>query len=287
MTVDQQPPGTGGAEPAGAGGGRWQRLRVPVIVAVVALAGLLYVAVNHRNESTSASGATPTPGAAGSATPSTTPSAAASSPACLPRIVETGFGVTEDVVHYGVIARSDCPQVAYNIVVSVQVFDRAGRSIAGHNDFLPEINVLLPGQQVGAAGSFYMSAARPVGRVEVRFTDAATGPVSAFAAWPTSVRITDLEYETVRGAPDRTTVTGQIVTEPARAVLCAPHTSLILRDAKGKIIYGAQGQVHADRFVTFDLAIPAEADRGKTTAYVALGEVGISLDPVSMAACRS
>jgi hypothetical protein len=285
VTVDEQPPDTGGAQPASAGGGWWQRLRVPVIVAVVALAGLLYVAVNHRNESTSANGATPAPGAAGSTTPSTTPSAA-SSPACLPTVVETGFGVTGKNVDYGFIARSDCPQATYNIVISTRVFDPAGREIGGQNEVLPEVNVVLPGQQVGGAGRFYLTTVRPVGRVEVRVTRGRPAPVSAFAGWPNSVRVTDLEYQPVRGAPDRTTVTGQIVTAPARAVLCAPHTSLILRDAGGKIIYAIQGQVHSTS-VTFELAIPAAADRRKTTAFVSLGEVAFSVDAVSTASCRS
>lgn len=275
MTVNDQPPHPGP--------GLWPRLRVAVIVAVVALAGLLYVVVNHRNDVTSGTGAEPTVGAARSTAPSPSPSG----PVCLPKIVEIGYSVTRNNVHYGVIARSDCPETTYDLVPSVHVFDTAGRPIAGHDEFLPEINVLLPGQQVGGAGTFYMLAVRPVGRLEVRFTAGDPAPVGLFAAWPTSVRVTDLEYEKHRGASDYTTVTGQIVTEPERAGLCAPHTSLILRDAKGKIIYGVQGEVHSDAFVTFDLAIPTKADLSKTTAYVALGAVAISFDPASGAACRS
>jgi hypothetical protein len=212
-------------------------------------------------------------------------SAAPSTPACLPRITESGFSVTGHVVHYGVIARSDCPQATFNDVVTARVLDANARQIDGRDENLPELVVLLPGQEVGGAGAFYMTDVTTVSRVDVEFTAASAAPVSAFASWPTSVRVADLNIS----KPDdlgRTTVTGRIVTEPAHAPLCWPHTSLIVRDAAGKIIYGLSG-VPQGTLVSFDVAMPAKADTSKVTVSVALGQAGLSLEPLSTAACRS
>jgi hypothetical protein len=278
MTVDEQPD---------SGPGLWQRLRVPVIVAAVALAGLLYVAVNHRNEATSGTGAAATPSASGSRTPSTTASAAPHRPACLPRVLETGFSVSEGDVEYGAIVRSDCPQALFNIAVSARAFDTAGREIDGKETAWPEINVLLPRQQVGGAGVFAMRTAKPVGRVEVRFTDALSAPVSVFARWPASVRVADLTFS----KPDRVggvRATGRIVTEPASAALCWPHASLILRDSAGAIVgatWGAvlggepgQGLTHASSVEFRVPKVPAKADLRRATAYVTLGIDSLDID---------
>jgi hypothetical protein len=252
---------------------RW----ILVAVAVLALASVGFVLLSRYDEGRPPSGTATTVAAA------TSPSS--SLPACLPKITDAGFSVTGHVVHYGVIARSDCPQATFNNVVSVRVLDAAGNPIDGHHDNLPELLVLLPGQEVGGAGSFYMINVATVSRVDASFTASSAAPVSAFAAWPTSVRVADLNV----GKPDsvgRTTVTGRIVTEPAGATLCSPYTSLILRDAAGKIIYGMSG-VPRGTLVSFDLAMPGTADTGKTTVYVALGRGAVSLDQAAAAACRT
>jgi hypothetical protein len=274
-------PETGGSLPSGARRGPWPRYRLLIAVAVVALAGVVVVAVNRNHYFRSPNGAAPTAATADS----TTPSAAAPKPVCLPTITETGFSVIGHDVYYGVIARSDCPQATYNNVVFVRVLDAAGNQIEGQNDYLPEMVVLLPGQEVGGAGSFYLKTVTTVSKVEVKFTAASAAPVSAFASWPTSVQVTDLNISKP-DAVGRTTVTGQIVTEPPGAYLCSPRTSLILRDATGKIIYGLAGQPRANT-VYFDLAMPANADLSRTTVYVALGQAALSLNPVATAACRA
>jgi hypothetical protein len=282
VTMDEQP---------GPGRGLWPRLRVGVIVAAVALAGLLYVAVNHRNETTSGNGAAATPSGPGSPTPLAVPSG----PACLPRVLETGFFVFQQAVEYGITVRSDCPQALINIAVSVLVLDTTDRPVDGFDSLLPFIDVLLPGQQIGAAGVFAMTTAKPVGRVEIRFTDALPAPVSVFAGWPTSVRVADLTFD----RPDHAggvRVTGRIVTEPANAILCFPHTNLILRDSAGAIVGGRWGLILGEpgrtRATTSFLLpkVPATADLSKTTAYVTLGGPQVDVDAgkynPSGAACR-
>jgi hypothetical protein len=227
----------------------------------------------------------PTGSGPASSAPATGGPVAPSAPPCLPKVVESGFSVADHVVHYGVIARSDCPQAAIDNAVSVRVLDAAGKTIAGQDENTPDLAVLLPGQQVGGAGTFYMWTITTVSRVDVEFTASDPAPVSAFAAWPTSVRVTGISVS----KPDdrgRTTVSGQIVTEPADAPLCWPHASLIVRDSAGRIIYGQSVAPQASR-VSFTLAMPAKADTSTIAVYVALGLIGLSLDPASTAACRT
>jgi hypothetical protein len=277
VTVDEQTRRVGQSLRSAADGGRRSGRWILIAVAAFVLAVTGCVASDRHDGFGPPSGIPTTVVGSGSTAPSP--------PACLPRILESGFSVTRHVVHYGVIARSDCPEVTFNNVVSVRVLDADGKKIDGQDESLPELVVLLPGQELGGAGAFYMTNVMTVGRVDVEFTGASAAPASAFASWPTSVRVADLHIS----KPDdvgRTTVTGRIVTEPDRAALCWPHTGLIVRDVAGKIIYGQSG-VPQGGLVSFDLAMPARADLGKVTVYVALGQVGLSLDPVSTAACRT
>lgn len=262
-----------GAPQAGLRAGHW--LLIGMVLVILAALGWV---VAHRGDHSAPPAATAT-SVPGSVTPGE------SGAVCLPKIVESGFSVTGHSVNYAVIARSDCPRATYNNALSVQVFDPAGHPVAGQDEQQPDLLVLLPGQQIGGAGRFGMTTVSAVGRIVVSFTASSPAPISAFASWPTSIRVVDL----VVGKPDArrwTNVAGRVVTEPVGVGLCEPQASLIVRDTSGKIIYGQQGSPQAGR-VSFDLTMPPGADPSRISVFVALGQPGLNaFDPVSSAACR-
>ncbi|GAA1604654.1 hypothetical protein [Actinoplanes couchii] len=204
---------------------------------------------------------------------------------CLPEVTEVGFTVEERDVRYGIHTRNDCPYALVNATVKVEVLDGKGRPVAGRDQYLPDLTVLLPGQQAEAGGYFYLDKEGPVGRVEASFTSGTPAPAEVFAGWPREVRVEDLTVS----APDdrgRSEVTGLMVTEPAGATPCSPAASLILRNRAGKIIYGRQVFIKADR-VNIDLVVPETADPARTTVFVSQGQDAVSFNPIPIAACAA
>ncbi|MEU8662594.1 hypothetical protein [Actinoplanes philippinensis] len=215
---------------------------------------------------------------------SASPQPATSLPAsCLPTVTEIGFTADEREVRYGVATRNACPYALVNAAVTVRVLGADGRRLAGEDIDLPDLTVLLPGQELAGAGYFQLDDAVRVGTVEAVFTAGEPAPAEAFAAWPREVRVADLTVST----PDshgRSAVTGRIVTEPAGAALCSPAASLILRDRAGKIVYGRPALIRGDR-VSIDLAVPETADPARTEIAVAQGQDALRANPVPVAAC--
>ncbi|BCY08928.1 hypothetical protein L3i22_040160 [Actinoplanes sp. L3-i22] len=262
--------------PSSTPGRRWWWIAVAVLV--LAVAGVLF-AVNNGDGKPSAGDTTPL------STASPGPRPSRSGPACLPTVIETGFAVVGQAVRYGVEARNDCPEAVFNAVVKVRVVDPSGDPVAGTDEQLPKLVVLLPGQQVAGAGRFYLDKPGKVGKVEAAFVAATPAPTEAFDGWPRQVSVTDVTV----GKPDshgRSTVTGRITTDPAGTTLCSPSASLILRDHSGTIIYGMTGPIRDDQ-VSFELAVPKATDRNAITVAIALGQPALTLDPVPTAACTA
>ncbi|WIM98603.1 hypothetical protein ACTOB_002207 [Actinoplanes oblitus] len=255
---------------------RWWWIAAAAVVLVAA--GVLFAVTNSAGEEPSADG--PTPAASSSARP------AHSAPACLPTVSETGFSVVRQTVQYAVMTRNDCPDAVINAAVKVRVLDPSGDPVAGRDEQLPDVVVLLPGQELAGAGSFFLDkAGSKVSEVEATFVAATPAPAEAFNGWPREVRVTDVTV----GAADshgRSVVTGRIVTDPPGATLCSPAASLILRDRSGALIYGMTGQIRDDQ-VTFELAVPENTDRGKITVAIAQGRPALTLHPVATAACTA
>ncbi|GAA2845504.1 hypothetical protein Acy02nite_46970 [Actinoplanes cyaneus] len=262
--------------PSSTTGRRWWWIAAAIVVLVAA--GVLF-AVNRGDGKPSAGDTTPPLAASAGPRPSR------SEPACLPTVIEAGFAVVGQSVRYGVVARNDCPEAVINAAVKIRVVDPSGNPVAGTDEQLPDLVVLLPGQQLAGAGRFYLDKPGKVGKVEAAFAAATPAPTTAFAAWPRQVSVTGV----TAGAPDshgRSTVTGRITTDPANTALCSPTASLILRDSNGKIIYGMTGQIRDDQ-VSFELAVPKATDRSTISVAIALGQPALTLDSVPTAACTA
>jgi hypothetical protein len=205
-------------------------------------------------------------------------------PACLPTVTETGFSIVRQTVQYGIVARNSCPDAVYNAAVKIRVLDPSGTPVAGRDEEVPSVVVMLPGQELAGAGRFYLDKkGSKVGKIEAIFDGATPVSATAFAGWSREVHVTDLKVSAA-DSYGRSTVTGRIVTDPVGAGLCAPAASLILRDRNGAIIYGMTGRIIADR-VEFELALPKATDRDKITVAIAQGQPALSLNPVATAAC--
>jgi hypothetical protein len=257
-------------------GRRWWWVALAAVV--LATVGVLF-AVSRGGKEPSADATAPPPST------SSEPGPSGSGPACLPTVTETGFAVVGQSVQYAVVARNDCPDALINAALKIRVTDPSGDPVAGSDEQLPDLVVLLPKQEVAGAGRFYMAKPGNVGKVEATFAAATPAPAEAFDAWPQQVSVAGVEVS----APDshgRSTVTGQITTDPAGATLCSPTASLILRDRSGKIIYGMTGQIGDDQ-VTFELAVPPATNRSAITVAIAQGQPALTLDPVPTAACTA
>ncbi|MFI1996292.1 hypothetical protein [Actinoplanes sp. NPDC020271] len=230
--------------------------------------------------STEPSADDPTPAASSSAQPTS------SGPACLPVVSETGFSVVRQTVQYAIVARNDCPDAVINAAVKVRILDPSGDPVAGRDEQLPDVVVLLPGQELAGAGSFFLDKqGSKVGKIEAAFVAATPAPADAFSGWPREVRLSDVTVG-VADSHGRSAVTGRIVTDPPGAALCSPAASLVLRDKSGAIIYGMTGQIRDDQ-VAFELALPKATDRSNITVAIALGQPALTLNPVPTAACTA
>lgn len=262
MTEPQRP----GLKP-----GHWVLIGIVVLV----IAGVAFVVGSRDGEAKPTAGPTPSPAPASS-----------SGPSCTPTVAELGYSRTSTGrIDFGLIARSDCPFAAVNNIVRVSAIGADGRPIANApgTTLQPQLPVILPGQRLGLAGTLLVDGTTQISRLTATISDSQALPVTDFATWAKTVSVTDLRH-TVPDASGLSTVTGTVVSDPARTDLCNPDFNLILRDKDNKIIYG---MTTTKSEPTFEGRFPDTADYRKAEAYVVQGVFTIGPASGPRASCRS
>jgi hypothetical protein len=221
--------------------------------------------------------------------PNATPSSSAPSvdmvmqPAtCSPEVVESGYTNVLGEILYGLMVRNPCAYASVWNHIAVTVLDPAGNKI--NDDKYGTglaISVLLPGQEVGIAGSAGLTDAKaPVGSLRATVDSNRLLPAAVFARWTTSVTGTNLAVDR---HPHDTEVTFSVRTEPPNASLCDPQATLIIRDKQGKIVSAYERPV--DRgFFSVRFSYPPVTDDTKFETYIRQGGTGIGVGAAGIAA---
>jgi hypothetical protein len=244
-------------------------------IVVLLIAGVAFVVVSRDGDEKPSGGPTPAPAPASS-----------SGPSCTPTVAEVGYSRTNTGrIDFGLIARSDCPFAAVNNIVRVSAISADGKPIANApgTALQPQLPVILPGQRLGLAGTLLVDRATQVSRLTATISDSQALPVTEFSTWAKSVGVTDLKH-TPADASGLSTVTGTVVSDPARTDLCNPDFNLILRDKTNKIIYGTTTTKSEP---TFEGRFPNTADYSKAEAYVVQGVFTLGQASGPRASCRS
>ncbi|MGI5238575.1 hypothetical protein [Dactylosporangium sp. CA-139066] len=222
------------------------------------------------------------------AAPQTTtpsPSAAATGPACLPRVLESGFARKGADFWYGFIVENPCDQASVQNLVTVQPQTASGASVGQPQRGLANVPVLLPKQRLGIGGLIHvLDGPDTVASLSFEIPRNSLVPASVFAGWPKSVTTRNVSY----GQPDAggyVAMKFEVVTDPPNKPMCQPTAHIIARDNANHIVYGTTEPIKSPS-VSLSVPFPASADVSKTEIYVEQGQYVIG-QKVEAAACAA